>query len=43
MAAAVLALAAEGETVIEDVACVDTSDPGFAQTFRGLGGTLEEE
>lgn len=43
MAAAVLALAAEGETVIEDVACVDTSDPGFARTLRGLGGTLEEE
>ncbi len=43
MAAAVLALRAEGETVIEDVACVATSDPGFAATLRGLGGVLHEE
>jgi len=43
MAAAVLALAADGETVIDDVACVATSDPSFAATFRGLGGTLDEE
>lgn len=41
MAAAVLALAAEGETTIEDVACVDTSDPGFAATLRALGGDIE--
>ena len=43
MAAAVLALAAEGETVIDDVACVDTSFPGFAAILRGLGADIEVE
>ena len=41
MAAAVLALAAAGETTIEDVACVDTSDPYFVTILRGLGGEIE--
>ncbi|MDB4932254.1 MAG: aroA [Myxococcaceae bacterium] len=41
MAAAVLALAAEGETTVDDVACVDTSDPDFAAILRGLGGDIE--
>ncbi len=41
MAAAVLALAADGETTIDDVACVDTSDPDFAAVLRGLGGDIE--
>jgi 3-phosphoshikimate 1-carboxyvinyltransferase len=31
MSLAVAALFAEGETVIRDVACVDTSFPGFAR------------
>lgn len=39
MALAVAALAAEGETVIEDVACVATSYPGFAETVNTLAGT----
>lgn len=43
MAGAVLALAAEGETVIDDVGCVDTSFPGFAAILRGLGADLEVE
>jgi 3-phosphoshikimate 1-carboxyvinyltransferase len=43
MAAAVLALAAAGETVIDDVACVDTSFPGFAAILRGLGADIEVE
>ncbi len=43
MAAAVLALAADGETVIDDVACVDTSFPGFAAILRGLGAEIEVE
>lgn len=43
MSAAVLALAAEGETVVHDVACVDTSFPGFAAMLAGLGATIEEE
>ncbi len=41
MAAAVLGLAAGGETLIDDVACVDTSFPGFAAILRGLGATLD--
>jgi 3-phosphoshikimate 1-carboxyvinyltransferase len=43
MAAAVLALAANGETVIDDVACVDTSFPSFAAILRGLGADIEVE
>jgi 3-phosphoshikimate 1-carboxyvinyltransferase len=43
MAAAVLALAAEGETVIDDVGCVDTSFPSFAGLLRGLGADIEVE
>lgn len=43
MAAAVLALAAEGETVVNDVACVETSFPHFAQVLRKLGAKLEVE
>ena len=43
MAGAVLALAADGETTIDDVGCVDTSFPGFAAILRGLGADLEVE
>lgn len=43
MSAAVLALRAEGETLVEDVDCVDTSFPGFAQALRSLGAELLEE
>ncbi len=43
MAAAVLALAADGDTVVRDVGCVDTSFPGFAGLLRGLGGPVTEE
>ena len=43
MSAAVLALRAEGESIIDDVACVDTSFPGFAARLRALGGDLVEE
>ena len=43
MSAALLALAAEGESVIEDVACVDTSYPGFAADLRALGADVIEE
>lgn len=41
MSAAVLGLAAEGETTVEDVGCVDTSFPGFAELMRGLGADIE--
>jgi 3-phosphoshikimate 1-carboxyvinyltransferase len=43
MSAAVLALAAEGESVIEDVACVETSFPGFAEALRSLGADITVE
>lgn len=45
MSAALLALAASGESVIEDVACVETSYPGFADDLRALGADIvvEEE
>jgi 3-phosphoshikimate 1-carboxyvinyltransferase len=36
MSAAVAGLAAAGETVVEDVACIDTSFPGFAQLLESL-------
>ncbi len=39
MALAVAALVADGETVIDDVACVATSYPGFAATINALAGT----
>ena len=38
MALAVAALVAEGETVIEDTACVGTSFPAFAATLNALAG-----
>jgi 3-phosphoshikimate 1-carboxyvinyltransferase len=43
MMAAVLGMAAEGETVVEDVACVDTSFPGFASLMAGLGADITVE
>jgi 3-phosphoshikimate 1-carboxyvinyltransferase len=43
MTAVLLGLVAEGETVVEDVDCVDTSFPGFAALMRGLGASIEEE
>lgn len=42
MSAAVMALGADGETVIEGVGCVETSFRGFAETLRGLGADIEE-
>ncbi len=36
MAAAVAGLAAAGETTVEEVACIDTSFPGFAGLLEGL-------
>jgi 3-phosphoshikimate 1-carboxyvinyltransferase len=38
MALAVAGLAADGETVIDDVACIDTSFPGFAGAVNALAG-----
>ncbi|MGF1468207.1 MAG: 3-phosphoshikimate 1-carboxyvinyltransferase [Sandaracinaceae bacterium] len=43
MMATVLALAADGESVVRDVACVDTSFPGFVDRLRGVGAAIEEE
>ncbi|GAB4206347.1 MAG: 3-phosphoshikimate 1-carboxyvinyltransferase [Sandaracinaceae bacterium] len=43
MSAVVLGLMAEGETIVDDVACVETSFPGFASLLRGLGADLVEE
>lgn len=42
MAATVLGLATEGETIVEDTDCVRTSFPGFARTLRSLGADVEE-
>lgn len=39
MSLAVAGLVAEGETVVEDVACVATSFPEFAATLNALAGT----
>ena len=38
MALAVAGLVADGETLIEDVGCIETSFPGFAQTINTLAG-----
>jgi len=42
MAAAILGLAAEGETIIEDTACVATSFPSFVSSLSELGADIEE-
>ena len=43
MAFAVAGLFAEGETIIEDTACVNTSYPGFAEALRHIqkGGHIK--
>lgn len=43
MALTVAALIAEGETIIDDVACVATSFPTFAETINTLAGTTAIE
>lgn len=43
MLGAVLGLAAEGETIVHDVACVDTSFPGFAAMLASLGADIQDE
>jgi 3-phosphoshikimate 1-carboxyvinyltransferase len=43
MTAAVLALVADGESVIEDVDCIATSFPRFVGTLRALGADLEAQ
>ncbi|MCD4684442.1 MAG: 3-phosphoshikimate 1-carboxyvinyltransferase, partial [Anaerolineae bacterium] len=40
MALAVAGLVAEGETVIEDAACVNDSFPGFVETLNALGAEI---
>lgn len=42
MAGAVLAMATEGESTIENVDCVNTSFPGFCELMRGLGADIRE-
>ena len=43
MAFAVAGLFAEGETIIENTACVNTSYPGFAEALRHIqkGGHMK--
>lgn len=41
MSLAIAALGASGETIIENVACVDKSYPQFAQTLQQLGAAIE--
>ena len=43
MALAVAALVAEGETIIEDAACMADSFPGFVETMRALGAGMRYE
>ncbi|MEZ4288056.1 MAG: 3-phosphoshikimate 1-carboxyvinyltransferase [Polyangiales bacterium] len=42
MSATVLGLLAEGDTIIDNVDCVDTSFPGFVKLFQSLGANIEE-
>ncbi len=41
MSLAIAALSAEGETTVEDVACVETSFPGFVECLRGVAPSCE--
>lgn len=41
MTAAVLALVADGPSLIDDIDCIATSYPTFVQTFRDLGVTVD--
>ncbi|HEU4369213.1 MAG TPA: 3-phosphoshikimate 1-carboxyvinyltransferase [Methylomirabilota bacterium] len=43
MALAVAGLIADGETIVDDVACVATSFPGFAETVNALAGATAIE
>jgi 3-phosphoshikimate 1-carboxyvinyltransferase len=43
MSAALLALLADGETIIEGAESVDTSFPGFVALMRSLGADISEE
>jgi 3-phosphoshikimate 1-carboxyvinyltransferase len=42
MALAVAGLVADGETVVEDAACVADSFPGFVETLQALGADMEQ-
>lgn len=43
MTGAVLGLVSDGETIVDDVGCVDTSFPGFAALLRSLGADIADE
>ncbi|MCA9531413.1 MAG: 3-phosphoshikimate 1-carboxyvinyltransferase [Myxococcales bacterium] len=43
MSAALLGMVADGETIVDDVECVETSFPGFAGLLRRLGASVDEE
>jgi 3-phosphoshikimate 1-carboxyvinyltransferase len=43
MTSVVLGLVSEGETIVDDVACVETSFPGFVARLRALGADVIEE
>lgn len=43
MSSALMGLVADGETIVDDVECVDTSFPGFAGLLRSLGADIEEK
>lgn len=43
MTGAILGMAAEGETIVNDTDCVGTSFPSFVELFRGLGAEIVEE
>ncbi len=43
MAAALIALGCNGESIVQDVGCVQTSFPGFANLLSELGADIEEE
>lgn len=43
MTAAILGMISDGETIVDDADCVDTSFPGFVELFRGLGANIEVE
>ncbi|MFW6066726.1 MAG: 3-phosphoshikimate 1-carboxyvinyltransferase [Myxococcota bacterium] len=43
MAATLLGMVADGETIVDDVECVETSFPEFPEILRALGGAVDSE
>lgn len=43
MTPAIAGLLVEGETIVEDVACIDTSFPGFVDSLAQVGSDISQD